>query len=476
MNNKQIKKNLENGFAKIETDLDDSFLLHVEKEGMNFMPVKKERKIFNYIKYSLATACALVIMVVVGTNYLGGNSSESAKVDTIVQLDVNPSIEIKLNTENKVAEVLALNDDAKVILDDMDLTNTNINTTVNALMGSMLKHGYLNDLANSMLISVENNDTAKAEQIRQEILSNIDQYLKSQSVSVMSQTVSENDEIAKLAKEYNISAGKVSLIKDIISKNDLLKFEDLVKLSINELNLLASKNVATENKVNINGKASDKSYIGEAKALDAAYKHAGVSKANAKNVEIELDYDDGIMCYDIEFYAGNKEYDYEINAKTGKVVEYSTETKNNSSTNTGNSNSNNASNNSSSGSTSTSGNIGSSKALDIAYKHAGVSKSNAKNVEIELDNDRSGAVYDIQFDVGNREYEYEINAKTGAVVEYDSEIDDDDDNRSSNTSSNNTGTSTSNKTNTSTNKNYIGNSKALSIALKHARSNFRYGY
>ena len=35
-----------------------------------------------------------------------------------------------------------------------------------------------------------------------------------------------------------------------------------------------------------------------------------------------MDFDNGIQKYDVEFYYGNKEYDYEIDASTGKILSY----------------------------------------------------------------------------------------------------------------------------------------------------------
>lgn len=41
--------------------------------------------------------------------------------------------------------------------------------------------------------------------------------------------------------------------------------------------------------------------------------------------KVRLTTDDGIKVYDVEFRTGSTEYDYEINAKTGKIIEFSSE-------------------------------------------------------------------------------------------------------------------------------------------------------
>lgn len=68
-----------------------------------------------------------------------------------------------------------------------------------------------------------------------------------------------------------------------------------------------------------------KRYIGEEKAKEIALSDAGVSKADATYLHAHLDRDDRVIDYDVEFYSGGKEYDYEINAYTGAIIEKSSE-------------------------------------------------------------------------------------------------------------------------------------------------------
>lgn len=66
-------------------------------------------------------------------------------------------------------DVIANNDDAKVILEGMDLKGSGINVAVNALIGSMVKNGYIDELANSILISVDNPDSQESEKLRKKL-------------------------------------------------------------------------------------------------------------------------------------------------------------------------------------------------------------------------------------------------------------------------------------------------------------------
>lgn len=66
-------------------------------------------------------------------------------------------------------------------------------------------------------------------------------------------------------------------------------------------------------------------YIGTDKAKEIALSHSGVAASSATFTKTKLDRDDGMYLYEIEFYAGNLEYEYEINALNGNVVKFETE-------------------------------------------------------------------------------------------------------------------------------------------------------
>lgn len=84
----------------------------------------------------------------------------------MVSLDVNPSIQLQVNSKERVLSADALNDDAQVILEGMDLKGTQLNVAVNAIVGSLLQHGYLDKISSAILISVEDQDLQRASRWR----------------------------------------------------------------------------------------------------------------------------------------------------------------------------------------------------------------------------------------------------------------------------------------------------------------------
>ena len=63
--------------------------------------------------------------------------------------------------------------------------------------------------------------------------------------------------------------------------------------------------------------------------------------------------------------------------------------------------------------------------MEIALSHAGLSASDVRELKAELDTDDGRVHYDVDFKQGTTEYDYDIDAVTGEIIKYDSEIDDD---------------------------------------------------
>ncbi len=149
------------------------------------------------------------------------------------------------------------------------------------------------------------------------------------------------------------------------------------------------------------------------KAKSVALKDAGLKASDITFVKTKLDNDDGKMVYDIEFYSGNVEYDYEIDAMSGKILSKDTDIENYTISQKNNKTQNMVKSDSS---------ISLKKAKSIALKDTGLKTSEVTFVKAKLDNDDGKMVYDIEFYSGNVEYDYEIDAMSGEILSKDTDI------------------------------------------------------
>ena len=361
----------------------------------------------------LAAAAALALVICGGafgiTSWRGANA-----VDSVVMLDVNPSLSMDVSAKERVLSVTALNQDAATILGDMDLAGTDLDVAVNALIGSMLQNGYLSDLQNAILVSVENQDAAKSAQLQQHLTDTINSVFQGGSLegAVLSQAVTESADLTALAQQHGISVGKAALIQEVIAQDPTLTFASLAPLSVNEIALITESRHLTAQSVTQTGTASTKAYITPEDAQSAALTHAGVAAGDVAQIEIEFDSEDGLMVYEVEFYANGAEYDYDVNARTGEVVKFSRE--------------GGGSGGASGGSTASSGSsgtyIGEEAAAAAALSHAGVAEADATYFRCWLEHDDGRPeCYEVEFLVGSTEYQYEIDLYTGAVLKSERE-------------------------------------------------------
>ncbi len=146
-------------------------------------------------------------------------------------------------------------------------------------------------------------------------------------------------------------------------------------------------------------------------AKAVALADAGVKAADAVFRKSELEWKDGVKVYDIEFYTSEAEYDYEIDASTGSVLDKSMELFENHVPS--------ADLQGSAGSY-----IGVDQAKAIAVSNSGFKAEDVIFTKTKLERDKGSVRYEVEFYKDRMEYEYSIDAYTGSILEYESEYDD----------------------------------------------------
>ena len=352
---------------------------------------------------ALVAACLAVVLLLGG----GGVFYQRANaVASVVSLDVNPSIELKVSRSEKVLACAPLNDDAKTILADMgggaDLEGAKLDVAVNAIVGSLVRNGYLNSISSAIMISVEDKDTARAEKLQRELTSAVDGVLQTSEAkaAVLTQTLTQDAAREQQARENNISTGKAALVNRVLAINPSLKFDALAKLSVEELKDLAEAGAPAMP-------------IGKAAAAYAAEQYAGTTALDSVTAEVDSELDESPAHYEVELHTAWGEFEYLVDAYTGNVLSGQKDLLATAPVE-----------DEAAKPTAPTGDIGHAKAKSIALNHAGVSESKAYDMEIELDDEDGTLVYEVEFKSGNREYDYEIDAATGAILRHETELDD----------------------------------------------------
>lgn len=155
--------------------------------------------------------------------------------------------------------------------------------------------------------------------------------------------------------------------------------------------------------------------IDEATAESIAMEHAGVTECSIHRVE--LDTEDGRQVYEVEFFAGNTEYDYTIDRETGEILSYDQDIEgwglgNGQQNGSGNGRKNGQENSTAS----SSGPITLEEAVQLVLDR--VPGASASDVQIEFERDDGKDIYEGEVTCNRTEHEFQIDASTGNFIEW----------------------------------------------------------
>ena len=404
MTNEKMEQRLAAAVEKTAPDDVNGVLFRCEVRKGTVIPMTTKKT--SNRKWTTLIAACLAVMLLCGGG--GVFYQQAHAVASVVSLDVNPSIELKVNRSEKVLVCTPLNEDAKAILADMgggaDLKGAKLDVAVNAIVGSLVRNGYLDSISSAIMISVEDKDAARAEKLQRELTSAVGGVLQTSEAkaAILTQTLTQDAGLEQQARENSISTGKAALVNRVLALNSALKFDELAKLSVEELKDLAEAGAPAMP-------------IGTDKAMDiaaAAFGKASTAKMAYSAVDPELD--ESPAHYEVEITSqSGEEFEYKIDAYTGTILESKREAADGAETSTEQPTK-----------PVPSGDIGHAKAKSIALNHAGVSENTAYDIDVELDDEDGKLVYEVEFKSGGMEYSYEIDAATGAILKHETELDD----------------------------------------------------
>ncbi|MCI8303130.1 MAG: hypothetical protein HFF52_00725 [Lawsonibacter sp.] len=386
----------------------------------------------------LAAACAALVLL--GTGGGGLAYYQSCAVASVVSLDVNPSIELRVNRGERVISCTALNEEAAAVLFSMgggdDLKGTKLDVAVNAIVGALVQAGYMDSISSAILISVEDKDQERAQRLQQELVASVDGVLQAQApgTSVLSQVLTmDAPALNNTPYDSGLSAGKAALVRKVMEMNGTIAadntdaFDKLAALSVEELNDLL--------------KAGEKRIpIGKDAAAIAAYEYSGTLALDSVVADVDPELDKNPPHYEVELKTAWGEFDYIVDAFTGAVLSGQKDLLNNTPGGGGQtvtppptsgvdtpvfpdtpvSPDKNVPQTPSSGAQDQQ-DVGQDAAKQAALNHAGLTESQVTGVKVEREWDDGRLEYDVEFWCGSTEYDYTIDGHSCSVLKHELE-------------------------------------------------------
>lgn len=402
----------------------------------------------NSHRWIIAGVVAAMLLIFAGVMGLTSASAD----EYVVGLDVNPSIELVVDNNGKVKDVRAVNDDGEAILSALDVKGMDTQQAVAAVVTAMADNGYISEDMNSVLLSIQGLDVKDAAGLEKTLTAAISGALEEKNIdpAVVAQTIKVvNVGLKEISDKYGVSAGKANLMQKVASAVAATDLGVLKDLPVNDLLALinsADGDLSGAGSL-ITGTPNTSGYLTAEQALDAALKNMGLDKSKVIVPQTKFSVGDGTAAYDVEFVYNGKEYDFSVDARTGKTMTAAQLVEKLTSQIDGTAKKETAASVASTAVETASkaasgdvlgavgtvvsaknnadkakaqeiaGYIGEDTAVTIALGSVGADKSSAGTVTAKMDSAEDGTpMYDIDFSIGGIEYGFAINGVTGDIV------------------------------------------------------------
>ena len=142
----------------------------------------------------------------------------------------------------------------------------------------------------------------------------------------------------------------------------------------------------------------------EAEAIAAALDHASLTEAEVSDIRAHVERDDRRTHWEVRWRSGDWVYDFDIDPDTGAILEWDRDREPAPKTST---------------EPAPDRELTREEAQAIALAHAGLTADQVTGLRTHRDKDDRTPTYEIEFRVGRTEYEYELHAETGRILDFD---------------------------------------------------------
>jgi hypothetical protein len=172
------------------------------------------------ITFALGAAAVLLFGILIGTGAFGGAPVNEPIITGYYTVDINPSICLGVDAGDKVAKVVSQNQDADLLLADLDFKGEDIQSAILEIINAAKAAGYLADEEKYVLVGYFSKDGFFASALQTDLEKNLGNMVH---LLLVSGTL----EYKTQADEMGVSAGLLALSKEVegvtITKDDGVK-------------------------------------------------------------------------------------------------------------------------------------------------------------------------------------------------------------------------------------------------------------
>ena len=242
-----------------------------------------------------------------------------------VYLTINPELEMTLSKNGRVLFLEPLNGDGAALIHDYEYKGKDRDEVIRELIDLSVENEYLSD-GGKVALSISSKNLEWSEKLCSEITDNSDDIygknytskIEESSDNTIVFTVSKGDE----EHEQNTSSTENT------SENSSAPTESTTAPTSapTENTSAAQESTSAPTYAPTENTSAQSSFISDSRAKEIAFAHSGIDPSSAVIEKVELEEDDGIWEYEVEFKSGSVEYKYKINAANGNIIDFEKET------------------------------------------------------------------------------------------------------------------------------------------------------
>lgn len=184
----------------------------------------------------------IVILLVNVLGYIVLNFNN--KTLSYVNISINPDIMLAVNDANIVEEVIPLNEDADILISDLEIIDMDIESASKKIIDAAIETGHIDEYSdeNIIVVTATNEDEQERQRLEKIVTDTLNDNLEKREIFPVIIT-GVSDEMKEEASTYGISNGKMLLVSRAASLDPTLDKEQLVTLSVKEIQKAIKENI-----------------------------------------------------------------------------------------------------------------------------------------------------------------------------------------------------------------------------------------